>query len=244
MNRTLRHSVLAPSRRAAACALFAGLALTGCASSKAERTPQPAKQGGPAEQATDERAQDNRKAEVLHRKIEIGQLELAALVDRNEAAVAAARVELALAEGELATFRDLGRPTRLGLAELDLRGTRDRAQEAADELAQIELMYKDQDLDDVTAEFVVARGRRSAERAAQRIQLEEQNLIALRERTLPAEETKLALDVERARGALEAAEHSATIERRNKGLELDELRYELEQLEAKLAKQSREGKRS
>jgi hypothetical protein len=207
--------------------LVGALALVGCAANPA----------APDQAASPEaEAEENaRKVEVLKRKIELGELELAALAARQGPALVAARTELALAEGELTTFRDFERPTRLGTAALDLRGTTDRAQEAADELAQIQVMYAEQDLDDLTAEFVVARGRRQAERAAERIKLEEQELARLTDRTLPAEEQKLALAVDRARAGVADAERSNEIERRNKELALDDLRFELAQLQKKLA---------
>jgi hypothetical protein len=207
--------------------LVGALAFVGCAANPA----------APDQAASPEaEAEENaRKVEVLKRKIELGELELAALAARQGPALVAARTELALAEGELTTFRDFDRPTRLGTAALDLRGTTDRAQEAADELAQIQVMYAEQDLDDLTAEFVVARGRRQAERAAERIKLEEQELARLTDRTLPAEEQKLALAVDRARAGVADTERSNEIERRNKELALDDLRFELAQLQKKLA---------
>lgn len=171
----------------------------------------------------------------LQRKIEVAELELAAMAARHGAALTAARTELMLAEGDLATFRDFDRPTRVGLATLDLRGTTDRAQEAAEELAQIQAMYDDQDLDDVTREFVIARGRRQAERAAQRIEFEEQNLARLIDRSLPAEEVKLTLALDRARANVDDAARTHEVERRTKSLALDDLRYELVQLQKKLA---------
>lgn len=217
-----------------AVVLGSGLGLVGCAIN-------PAAPDGraPDENAKDERKpgepDDARKAEVLQRKIEVAELELAAMGARHGAALAAARTELTLAEGDLATFREFDRPTRVGMATLDLRATSDRAQEAAEELAQIQAMYDDQDLDDVTREFVIARGRRLAERTAQRIELEQQNLTRLTDRSLPAEEVKLTLAVDRARAKVEDAERSHEVERRNKSLALDDLRYELAQLQKKPA---------
>jgi hypothetical protein len=213
---------------AGAFALAGALAFAGCASTAA--TPDEAQ--APQKEEDEDQA---RKASVLQRKIEIAELELAALVARQGAALATARTELTLAESELETFREIDRTTRLGLATLDLRGATDRAQEAADELAQIQVMYEEQDLDDVTREFVINRGRRHAERMAERNALEERNLARLTEHTLPNEELKLALAVDRARAGLADAEQSNEVERRNKELALDDLRYELAQLQKKLA---------
>jgi hypothetical protein len=230
MNALLPPVTLVRPRTGPGALVLAGvLALVGCASNPAT-TEQVAKE----ERKPDE-PDDAHKAEVLRRKIEIAELELAAVGARHGAALVAARTELSLAEGDLATFREFDRPTRVGMATLDLRGTADRAQEAADELAQIQAMYDGQDLDDLTREYVIARGRRHAERTAQRSELEEQNLVRLTDRSLPAEELKLTLAVDRARAKVEDAERSHEVERRTKSLALDDLRYELAQVEKKLA---------
>lgn len=229
MNLLRQQNAIARSRSlAGAFALVGALVLVGCAAN-------PAASDQHASEPEREAEEDARKVEVLQRKIALAELELAALAARQGAALAAARTELALAEGELQEFREFARPTRLGMAALDLRGTTDRAQEAAEELAQIQVMYKDQDLDDVTAEFVVARGKRQAERAAERIALEEQSLARLTGHTLPAEELKLTLAVDRARAGIADAERNDEVERRGKELALDDLRFELAQLRKKLA---------
>lgn len=215
--------------------LLGGLALGGCAASNGAREAAPAVAGAKDDKKQKEAEDDKRKADVLRAKIEVAELERAALAARQASSLTAARTELELAERELAAFRELDRPTRIGLAELELRATSDRAQEAADELAQIQAMYQEQDLDDVTREFVIARGRRHAERTAERIRLEEQRLARLSEHTLRAEEQKLVLAVDRARAALADQERMHEVERRKKGLELDDMRHELAQVEKKLA---------
>ncbi len=70
------------------------------------------------------------------------------------------------------------------------------------ELAQIEIMYKDQNLDGLTAEFVVSRGRRNAERAAQRIEIQEFGFARFKNHELPQEEQGLSLPVEKAASAV------------------------------------------
>lgn len=208
-------------------------ALAACASTSkpaATDAPEMASDSNEKEGDADDPAERERKVAVQRRKIELAQLELEAAAAKHESAMLAARAELQMAESELETFRAYEVGTRVDSAQLDLRGTKDRAQEAAEELAQIELMYEDQDLDDRTAEFVVQRGRRNAERAAQRIAIEERGLERLTQRTLPAEEAKLALGVERARAGLRDTEAGARIELEQKRMELDDLRHELTKL--------------
>jgi len=120
-----------------------------------------------------------------------------------------AQIEVELAKAKLVKFEKLDAPNRRASMELDLRSARDRAEEAADELKQIELMYADQDLHDMTAEFVVARGRRNAERAEARIAIQERELDALVNHTLPLERKQLALELDRKRIGLKKAEMTA-----------------------------------
>ena len=120
-----------------------------------------------------------------------------------------AQIEVELAKAKLVKFEKLDAPNRRASAELDLRSAKDRAQEAADELKQIELMYEGQDLQDLTAEFVVSRGRRNAERAAARIAIQERELDALVNHALPLERKQLALELERKRAGLKKAEMDA-----------------------------------
>ncbi len=183
---------------------------------------------------------DARKAEVLQRKVDLATFEFAGAAAELGQAVMAAKAELALAEAALAAFQRFDRVTKQEEAELELQGTRDRAMEAAEELAQLEAMYREQDLDDKTREFVLSRGRRDAERAQQRIRLAERSLQQLVQEELPREETKLRLEVDRARAALSAAEHAEALDQRRRSLELDELRYELEEVTRKLEKAKRE----
>ena len=137
-----------------------------------------------------------------------------------------------MASERLTRHRDVDAPRRLAGEMLDLRAAKDRAQEAVDELKQIEIMYDEQDLDDMTAEFVVSRGRRNAERAEARIALQEAAFKALEERELPAQEASLGLDLQKAEAALAAAVRKGEITRRNLQLAIDEATARLEGLEA------------
>ena len=74
-----------------------------------------------------------------------------------------AQADVTMAEAKLATFREVDKPNRVAAQTLGLQTARDRAQEAADELAQVEIMYAEQDLNDMTREFVIQRERRAAD---------------------------------------------------------------------------------
>jgi len=209
----------------------------GCASAPAQPAEEVRSKEAGAQGDSDEAreaADRARKAEVLQRKIDIATFEFAGAARDLGQALAVAKAELALAEAALATFQQYERMDRQAESELELQGVRDRAQEAAEELAQLEVMYREQDLDDRTREFVLSRGRRDAQRAQQRIQLAERAHERLVREDLPREETKLRLEVDQARAALAAAEHAEALDQRQRTLDLDELRYELEQVAEEL----------
>ena len=179
----------------------------------------PSKEGGEAAELEKARAQ-----------LEIAGLEMESYEAKQADRLRFAAAELALAESELALFKSSKAPNRLASEELDVRAAKDRAQEAAEELAQIEIMYEDQDLDDLTAEFVVSRGRRSAERAAARIEILEAGLVALETSELPREQKRLELAVERARSQVADVERETEIGRRKKALELAAAKKNVEEL--------------
>jgi len=145
-----------------------------------------------------------------------------------------ANVELGMAQAKLDIFRESVMPERLANERLSLASVKDRAQQAADELAQIEIMYEDQDLDDLTAEFVVSRGRRNAERAAQRIGIMEIGFARLENHELPQEEQGLSLAVEKAASALHRLHSDHEIDHKRKELALEEARFALHTLAKEL----------
>ncbi len=175
------------------------------------------------------------KHELAESRLEVAQLQLASFESAQKARLTQARKDLELAERELAKFRDGDRPARIASAELNLQSTKDRAQEAADELAQIEIMYKDQDLNDKTAEFVVARGRRSAERAAARIAIQEAEFKTLIESEMPMTAMRLETALEGKRAALDEAERDADIGMLNKQIALREAQQAVEKAAHELA---------
>ena len=138
-------------------------------------------------------------------RIEKTRLEIESSRIDAENAVAQAETELVLARGRLEEYVNFESKQKVEQAKLSLQSSRDRATEAAEELKQIELMYADQDLDDKTAEFVIQRGRRNAERAQARIALEEMALTALMEHEVPRERSQRELEIRRKENALESA---------------------------------------
>jgi hypothetical protein len=176
-----------------------------------------------------------RKLKLAHARLEVKEMEQEAFVHEHGNNVRYAQADLAMAQAKLAKFREVDAPGRVASEKLNLRTAMDRAQEAKDELAQIEIMYKDQDLDDLTAEFVVSRGRRSAERAQARIEIQEAAFNSLKERELPQEEKQLELAVDKAVTGLEKIEIDGKISEQGKAIATQEARDGLNKLEQELS---------
>ncbi len=153
-----------------------------------------------------ERRKLDTKRDIASAKLGIAQLELEATAGKHVANVRHAEAGVAVAAATLATFMESTMPSRLQSAELSLRRSSDRVQEAADELEQIRIMYDEQDLEDMTAEFVVSRGQRNAEHAAASLAIQEAEFDALKERELPQEQLALELALDKAEVAFAAAQ--------------------------------------
>jgi len=212
----------------------------GCASTSAKEAPPTASTMNADKNKVDEL---ERKLKLARARLEIKHLEEKAFVQSQENQVRFAEAAVAMAEAKLAKFREVDAPNKLASAELDLQTSRDRAQEAQDELAQIEIMYAEQDLDDLTAEFVVSRGRRSAERAQARIAIEETSFQALRERELPQEEAQLELALDKARTELQNTSLEGEIGLQGKAVAIEEAQDQIVKLEQELA-EAKQGARS
>ncbi len=219
-----------------ACLLFSLLMpLSACNSVGVGRSSTPAK---PASEETS--AEDLASAELdvssAALRLEIAEMELTSFDAMQADRRANASVELSLAKKRLMQFNAFTEPTRIQQEELNLKSVKESAAEAAEELEQIELMYKDQDLNDMTREFVVARGQRRAENAKTRIEIREANMTAVLSTELPMERERLSLGVARAEQALRNLVSEKEIGTRNKQLSIAGAKHALEQAEKALAK--------
>ncbi len=113
----------------------------------------------------------------------------------GSAAVLKARADVELTQARLRTIDEKEAPNRLAKANLDLQAARDSQDDSKEELEQLEIMYKEQDLADKTREIVIRRSKRQLARAADRLKLQEDDVKILSERTLPQEREKLVLEI-------------------------------------------------
>jgi len=209
--------------------------LAGC-STTAKKTDAP----GASAKAEDK---DETKRESLERKLAIAKLRLdhAGMEQKKGAmtskeAVEFAQEELEMAQAEQAQFEQLDSPNRRARSELDLKRARDRTAEAAEELAQLKIMYDEQDLQDMTAEFVINRGKRNAERAELSLEIQEREFQSLTAHEMPRKLRKLQLGVARKAGALQKAKSDAEAGRVQAEISLLKASSDILELEQELEK--------
>jgi hypothetical protein len=127
----------------------------------------------------------------------------------NKAALDKAATELGFAERKLKDFEEVEAPARLEKARLELQGGKDMLDDAREELAQLEMMYKDSEIGDKTKDMVLARGKRGLARAEARLKTQERDFEALESRTLPLERDRLKADAAEKRRDVERAKRAA-----------------------------------
>jgi hypothetical protein len=143
--------------------------------------------------------------------------------------------DLGLAKIKLETFEKREMPAKIAKAQLDLQNSRDGLDNSQEELEQLEIMYKEQDLADKTREIVIRRAKRDLERARQRLGLQEAEATLLTERTLPQDREKLALDVEEKEREIARAERAAQKATLEKRIALMAAESDIKRIEAEMA---------
>jgi hypothetical protein len=230
-------------------ALAAALLAGGCGSAQTQSTasaPGAASPAAPSKEKEEEARQKALKRAGLERERPIAEAKLAKArkeqgdqESANQVALDKAKKEHDLALGRLRDFEEKEDPQRRARARLDMQQARDMLDEAKEELEQLEMMYKGQDLADMTKEVVIRRGKRRVERATQRLALQEQEVQRLEQNTLPLERAKLsaeaeakAQDLDRARRAAETASLERKIDLMGSEAEIVRIKMEIEALEA------------
>lgn len=168
-----------------------------------------------------------RKVATASKRLEIAQMELKVLEQKQANKLGHATVELEMAKAKLQNFEQVEGPNSLAQQKLNFQSSEERAAEAAEELAQIMIMYDEQDLNDMTREFVIARGKRSAARAEARLAIQASALKSFEEHELPTKKRRIELEVQKAEQALAQAELENQISMTNKQLSLEEAEHKL-----------------
>lgn len=173
---------------------------------------------------------------VAEKKLAQAKLQAEAELAAKERDLAFSGQELQMARAKLELYTTTEMPNKLAQAKLDLQRMRDNAQERADELAQIEIMYDESEIDDKTKEFVLQRGKRQAEASTRQLEIAERNFEVTEKHDLPREKARLELEVakkaselEKAKAALEADRLEREIRLLNAGTELEKAQNEIQQ---------------
>ena len=156
-----------------------------------------------------------------------------------------ARIELEKAKRDLDLFLKSTKQHELDERQIQVDSQTYRAEEAKDEQAELESMYKDDEFAKKTKELVLRRGRRQVELADRALAVARKDLEVLEQHTLPQRERELRRKVDTSELDLKKAE----LEQRKTALELDvqgrqaedkvkDLEQDVKELEQKLAKES------
>jgi multidrug resistance efflux pump len=139
--------------------------------------------------------------------------EVARKKEENDAAVERAVADARRADEALSTFEKEQAPLRREQAALELERVKDSITDQKEELAQLEKMYKADDLVEETEEIVMKRAKRALERSTTSLGHEERSQALLLRFELPREEEALRLDRRKtaAEADLARATASATV---------------------------------
>ncbi len=138
------------------------------------------------------------------------------------------------ADAALERFREEEKPQRIAQAELGLQAQGDRVQEQADELEQLEKMYKSDDLIEDTEEIVLKRARRSLDRARRYLDLARDHNRTFLEVELPDQEKNLEMDASQRREDLASWKAGSQYDLDLAGLALDKARDDLGRQKSRL----------
>lgn len=174
-----------------------------------ELRPKDAAEEAEKEDPERKRARLVRQMAIAAEKVKKARLAQAHQQAEDQDKIARKRTERELASTKLADFEEHNAPQRIEEARLALRRAEDRVKEAQEELAQLEMMYAEEDLADKTREIVLERGRRRLERARRELDLQRTALANLEGHDLPREAAELRAQATDKASELENLERAA-----------------------------------
>lgn len=167
-------------------------------------------------------------------EMQAAELELEKLEKSTPISLETARRGKMHAEEDLAYFEDVTRPMRERGAEEDLKSVTEYLAYAAEELAQLEKMYKQDDLTEETEEIILRRARNSVHEATWRKEQTEERVKRTLETTIPREHENLQSSLELHEINWRAGEKSMRDALEKKQLEVAAKRRETEEAKRSL----------
>jgi hypothetical protein len=159
-----------------------------------------------------------------------------------DTAVARAQLELDKHKRELDLFLTQHKPREMEERRIGLDHQIYRAEEAKEELAELEAMYKEDEFARSTKELVVKRGRRQMEMADRSLavgkkefELFERHTLTERERDLKQKVKDAEQELEKARLEHQKAQLEMGVQQRQADDRVGDLQRDIEELERKLA---------
>ncbi|UCG32784.1 MAG: hypothetical protein JSU68_14095 [Phycisphaerales bacterium] len=182
-----------------------------------------------------------RQLAIAAEKVKKARLALAHQQAEDQDKIARKSTERELVETKLRDFEGHNAPQRIEEARLELRRAEDSVKDAEEELAQLEMMYAEEDLADKTREIVLERGRRRLERARRDLDLKRTALANLEEHDLPREAAELRAQAADKASELEGLQRASETNLLDKQIALMEAEAEVTRLQAEIDELDEEG---
>ena len=180
---------------------------------------------------------DLRLARATHEK-QTQDLELGAKGDALALLLAETAVKDAATN--LQSFEEVEGRHMVATAELNVKFMEDGLGDQVEELAQLEKMYKSEELTNATSEIVVRRARRNIERTKLSLEMSRAELSNVKTVKYPQQHQTLAHAVEVSKNALETLKSAQGLSRIQREVEAQKAKAALSQLEDQAAKLRRD----
>ncbi len=201
------------------------------------------------EPAADEQQEEAADPEKIRRELAAARRELALQHARRElallesvAAAFAAQHALETASAGLTDFETHEQAAQAAESDLALQLEKDGAQDARDEMEQLEVLYGVGDLAEKTAEIVLRRAARGLERAEESLRLQEAAHRQLLQVTLPRQHSDLRFEVYRAEMDLRRLQAQRQVDEMEHAHEVASLEEQIAGLEDQLKEAEAEAK--
>jgi RND family efflux transporter MFP subunit len=140
----------------------------------------------------------------------------------------------------LKSFEEVEGKHMVAAVELNVKFIEDALRDQTEELAQLEKMYKSEELTNATSEIVVRRAKRNIERTKLAIEMGQAELANVKTVKYPQQRQSLAHQIETTKVALETLKAAQNLSRVQREVEAAKAKTNLAQLEEQMAKLKRD----
>lgn len=158
----------------------------------------------------------------------------------NKSMVEKAELELEISNQKLAQYEKIDKPKKIREAKLGVKNAADRVTDLTVELQQLEKMYKEDEMIEMTEELVIARAKRNLASAKESLEIAKKTQELVLEFDLPTEEKRLKLDARQKQSEYDRTQATAKANIAQKNSEINKAQAEVSKLENDLAKLGRD----